>query len=588
MIAAARAVAGGDDDKGGLSPGAMDMDVDGECVQSFMTDSTTIIEEESDSEDMDMDGECLGSFVTGSTTIIEEESDSEEDSGGADSSCQPETAQVTMMGGNARPFRTRNGKRTLVAAVYLVLQDAGGSVRAKEIHARIQAKKLYVFRRRDGSVHTDPKSMRKTVRSACSRSPFFVRTALGRYAIAKKYLNGSNTQGAPGTSPLRDAIYRVLQDAGGSLRAKEILGRIRAKKLYVFRRRDGSVHTDLQRMRKAVNWACIASPFFVRTAYGRYAIAKESLNGSNTQGAVRPSPLRDAIYRVLQDARGSLHYEEIFGRIRAKKLHVFRRKDGSVSTDLKRMRDTVISVCSHSPRFVRTERGTYAIAKKYLNGSNTQDAVSTSPLRDAIYRVLQDAGGSLHYREIQAKVQAKKLYVFKRRDGSVSTDLKSMRDTVISVCSHSPRVARTARGTYAIAKKYLNRSTADNLNEQNSNAANNNNNMKTTRSPSPSPYALDLREALESGLMTEEEYASAVQEAQRYDSKSPEKKREIADYNEALRIIFADASLKLSDKEQCIVKREYLEEVGLCNPRRSSKRRPSKAVPSIVKVKQEE
>ncbi|QDZ18252.1 hypothetical protein A3770_01p07700 [Chloropicon primus] len=470
MIAAARAVAGGDDDKGGLSPGAMDMDVDGECVQSFMTDSTT---------------------------IIEEESDSEEDSGGADSSCQPETAQVTMMGGNARPFRTRNGKRTLVAAVYLVLQDAGKSLQVKEIFARIRAKKLHVFRRKDGSVSTDLKVMRATVSSACIRSPFFVRTALGRYAIAKKYLNGSNTQGAPGTSPLRDAIYRVLQDVGGSL-----------------------------------------------------------------------------------------HYEEIFGRIRAKKLHVFRRKDGSVSTDLKRMRDTVISVCSKSPRFVRTARGTYAIAKEPLNGSNTQDAVSTSPLRDAVYRVLQDAGRSLRVKEIHARIQAKKLHVFRRMDGSVSTDLERMLHCVRSACRHSPRVARTARGTYAIAKKYLNRSTADNLNEQNSNAANNNNNMKTMSSPSP--YALDLREALESGLMTEEEYAEAVQEAQCYDSKSPEKKREIADYNEALRIIFADASLKLSDKEQCIVKREYLEEVGLCNARRSSKRRPSKAVPSIVKVKQEE
>merc|ERR1712196_650147 len=90
-------------------------------------------------------------------------------------------------------------------------------------------------------------------------------------------------------------------------------------------------------------------------------------------------------------------------------------------------------------------------------------------------------------------------------------------------------------------------------NEEDSNTAANNN---MTATSSPSPYALDLREALESGLMTEEEYAEAVQEAQRYDSKSSEKKREIADYNEALRIIFADASLKLSDKEQCIVKRE--------------------------------
>ncbi|UPQ97824.1 hypothetical protein HOP50_02g11190 [Chloropicon primus] len=385
MIAAARADDGGDDDKGGLSPGAMDMDVD---------------------------GEYLASFVTGSTTIIEEESDSEEDSGGAGSSFQPEPEKVTMISGNARPFRTRNGKRTLRDAIYLVLQDAaGGSLRAKEIHARIQAKKLYVFRRMDGSVHTDVERMRNAVSSACTKSPFFVRTARGTYAIAKKYLNGSNTQ-----------------------------------------------------------------------------------------VAVRPSPLRDAIYRVLQEVGGSLHYREIFARIRAKKLHVFRRKDGSVHTDPKRMLKTVSSTCAQSPFFVRTERGIYAIAKEYLN-----------------------------------------------------------------------------------------RSTADNLNEQNSNATTNNNNMKTTRSPSPSPYALDLREALESGLMTEEEYASAVQEAQRYDSKSSEKKREIADYNEALRIIFADASLKLSDKEQCIVKREYLEEVGLCKVRPpSSKRTRSKMAPSIVKVKQEE
>ncbi|QDZ22043.1 hypothetical protein A3770_06p45610 [Chloropicon primus] len=378
MIAAARAVAGGDDDKGGLSPGAMDMDVD---------------------------GEYLASFSTGSTTIIEEESDSEEDSGGAGSSFQPEPAE--------------------------------------------------------------------------------------------EYLNGSNTQDAVRPSPLRDAIYRILQDAGGSLRAKEIHAKIQAKKLYVFRRRDGSVHTDPKKMRRLVSTACLQSPLFVRTAYGLYAIAKEYLNGSNTQVAVRPSPLRDAIYRVLQDAGGSLHVKEILGRIRAKKLHVFRRKDGSVSTDPKSMRKTVSSACTKSPCFVRT-----------------------------------------------------------------------------------------AYGLYAIAKEYLNRSTADNLNEEDSNTAANNN---MTATSSPSPYALDLREALESGLMTEEEYAEAVQEAQRYDSKSPEKKKEIADYNEALRIIFADASLKLSDKEQCIVKREYLEEVGLCKaPRRSSKRTRSKAAPSIVKVKQEE
>ncbi|QDZ18859.1 hypothetical protein A3770_02p13770 [Chloropicon primus] len=475
MIAAARADDGGDDDKGGLSPGAMDMDVD---------------------------GEYLASFVTGSTTIIEEESDSEEDSGGAGSSFQPEPEKVAMMRDNARPIKTRNGKRTLVAAIYLVLQDAGESLHTKEILGRIQAKKLYVFKRRDGSVSTDLRSMRRTVSSTCSRSPRFVRTARGTYAIAKKYLNGSNTQGAVSISPLRDVVYRVLQDAGGSLHVKEIFGRIRAKKLYVFRRKDGSVHTDPKRMRNAVSAAC-----------------------------------------------------------------------------------------SRSPRVARTARGTYAIAKKYLNGFNTQDAVSTSPLRDAIYRVLQEVGGSLHYREIFARIRAKKLHVFRRKDGSVHTDPKRMLKTVSSTCAQSPFFVRTERGIYAIAKEYLNRSTADNLNKQNSNTTTNNN-MKTTRSPSPSPYALDLREALESGLMTEEEYAEAVQEAQRYDSKSPEKKREIADYNEALRIIFADASLKLSDKEQCIVKREYLEEVGLCKaPRPPSSKRTrsrSKTATSIVKVKQEE
>ena len=91
--------------------------------------------------------------------------------------------------------------------------------------------------------------------------------------------------------------------------------------------------------------------------------------------------------------------------------------------------------------------------------------------------------------------------------------------------------------------------------------------------------------------MTEEEYAEAVQEAQRYDSKSPEKKKELADYNDALRIIFAEASDLLTDKQRFTVKREYLEEVGLCKaPCRppSKKRRRRKTCPSIVKVKQEE
>ena len=157
---------------------------------------------------------------------------------------------------------------------------------------------------------------------------------------------------------------------------------------------------------------------------------------------------------------------------------------------------------------------------------------------------------------------------------------------VRAVCIQSPCFDRTAPGTYTIAKEYLNRPITDKVKEEEPNAnTNNNNNMMCT----PSPYALDLREALESGLMTEEEYAEAVQEAQRY--KSPEKKKEIADYNEALRIIFAEAFDVLSAKQQFTVKREYLEEVGLCKaPCRppSKKRRRRKTSSSIVKVKQEE
>ena len=86
-------------------------------------------------------------------------------------------------------------------------------------------------------------------------------------------------------------------------------------------------------------------------------------------------------------------------------------------------------------------------------------------------------------------------------------------------------------------------------------------------------------------------YAEAVQKAQRYDSKSPEKKKEIADYNEALRVIFAEASDLLTDKQQFTVKRAYLEEIGLCKALcrpLSKKRRRRKTCSSIVKVKQEE
>ncbi|UPR03514.1 HARE-HTH domain-containing protein [Chloropicon primus] len=144
------------------------------------------------------------------------------------------------------------------------------------------------------------------------------------------------------------------------------------------------------------------------------------------------------------------------------------------------MRASVNTVCSRNPRFVRTALGTYAIATDSLNGSNAQVAVSAAPLRDAIYRFLQDVGGSLHYKEIQAKIQAKKLYVFRRMDGSLSFDQKAMWSSVRTVCSQSPLFVRTEPGTYAIAK--------------------------------------DLRKALESGLMTEKEYAQAVQQAQRYES----------------------------------------------------------------------
>ncbi|QDZ21450.1 hypothetical protein A3770_05p39680 [Chloropicon primus] len=338
MITLATCAAAGDDE-GGLPPGVTAMDTD---------------------------EESLTSFLTGSTTIIEEESDSEEDSGGEGSSFQAQTGpeKVTMMGGNARPIQTRNGKRTLVAAIYLVLQDAGERLRVKEILGLIRAKKLYVFKRKGGSVCSDPKRMMDTVRTTCSKSPFFVRSARGTYGIAKEY---ANTQDA--LSTLNDAIYRVLQDAGGSLQVKEILAKIRAKKLHVFKRKDGSLSTDPKRMRETVRYSCRQSPLFVRTAYGRYAIAKESLKGSNTQDAAKPSPLREAIYRVLQGAGGSLHYKEIHAKIQAKKLYVFRRLNGSVSTDLKKMWSSVRSACRHSPFFVRTEPGTYAIAKEYLNGS---------------------------------------------------------------------------------------------------------------------------------------------------------------------------------------------------------------------------
>ena len=294
------------------------------------------------------------------------------------------------------------------------------------------------------------------------------------------------------------------------------------------------------------------------------------------------------VYDVLLNAGGSLRVKEILGFIQAQKLYVFRWKDDSVISDRKKMLQRVGIACRQSPLFVRIAYGTYAIAKEYLNGSNAPNA-STSPLQDAIYHVLQDAGKSLHYKDILARIQAKKLYVFKRRDGSGLSNLKTMQDSVNSACYKSPRFAPTEPGTgiYTIAKEYLNAATTDKVKEEEPNANTNNNNNNNMMCSSPSPYALDLKEALESGLMTEEEYAEAVQEAQRY--KSPEKKKEIADYNEALRIIFA--SKRLTDKQRFTVKREYLEEVGLCKPPcrpPSKKRRRRKASSTIVKVKQEE
>ncbi|UPR02163.1 hypothetical protein HOP50_09g54890 [Chloropicon primus] len=233
---------------------------------------------------MDMDAECLQSFVTGSTTTTEEERGSEEDIGGAGSSLQPESesAQVlmTMMRDNARPTKTPKRKSRLRDIVHRVLQDAGRSLRPKEILRRIQAKKLFVFKKRDGSVSTDDEAMRATVSGACRHSPCIVRTAYGIYAVAKESLNGSNAQDVKAPSPLRDAIYRVLQDAGGSLRTQDIFARIKAKKLHVFRRRDGSVSTDIKKMRASVTVTCSKCPRVVRIERGLYAISKEYLNGS--------------------------------------------------------------------------------------------------------------------------------------------------------------------------------------------------------------------------------------------------------------------------------------------------------------------
>jgi len=250
MITLATAAAG--DDEGGLPPGVIAMDMGGKSVESF---------------------------VMGFTTITEEVSDSEEDSGGEGSSFQPgsepESAQVPK--NNARPFKIRNGKRTLRDSIYCVLQDAAGeSLRVKEIHARILAKKLYVFRRKDGSVSTDDEKMRMCVSAACSECPLFARVALGIYAIDKEYLNGPTTHHAVRPSPLKDAIYHVLQDAGGSLHYHEIQAKIQAKKLFVFRRKDGTVHTDPKVMQKRVGTACTQSPRFVRTACGTYALPKNT------------------------------------------------------------------------------------------------------------------------------------------------------------------------------------------------------------------------------------------------------------------------------------------------------------------------
>ncbi|QDZ24305.1 hypothetical protein A3770_13p68230 [Chloropicon primus] len=194
------------------------------------------------------------------------------------------------------------------------------------------------------------------------------------------------------------------------------------------------------------------------------------------------------------------------------------------------MQTRIRYACRTTPSIARTAYGAYGIAKESLNGSNIQDAVRPSPLGDAISRVLEDQGGSLRVKEILAKILAKKLFVFRRKDGSVSNDPKKMRASVNTVCNKNPRFVRIALGTYAIAKECLNGATIDELNEEDSNAAANNNNNNNIMS---SPYALVLREALESGLMTEEEYAEAVQEAQRVGSKSPEEKKEIEDYNEA-------------------------------------------------------
>ncbi|QDZ24304.1 hypothetical protein A3770_13p68220 [Chloropicon primus] len=247
-------------------------------------------------------------------------------------------------------------KPTLRDAICCVLQNAGGrSLHYNEILEKIQANRLFVFMRKDGSLSFDPKKMGASVNTVCSkharkRKPSIARTAPGTYAIAADSLNVSNIQDHVRPSPLGDAISRVLQDAGRSLRPKATTDADGDDKGGLFTGGPDPAQVLITMMRDNTHRM---------TARNR----KTARNQKRT--------LRDAIYRVLQDAGRSLRVKEILVRIQAKRLYVFRQKGGSICQNLERLRNRVSSTCIKSPCFVRTARGLYAIAKEYLNRSTT-------------------------------------------------------------------------------------------------------------------------------------------------------------------------------------------------------------------------
>ena len=118
--------------------------------------------------------------------------------------------------------------------------------------------------------------------------------------------------------------------------------------------------------------------------------------------------LREAVYKVMSEAKGELHYKEVWDRIERRHLFV---------TDAPTPWQTVGSYLYEDPTYRKTRPGHFVLsgrrraAPPHSAMARRSSGRAGGTLLDAIVQVLSDAERDLHYREIWDRISTRRFFV---------------------------------------------------------------------------------------------------------------------------------------------------------------------------------